>query len=109
MTEKVLGKITFAEYGTVRDHPFLMGLLLGFTMPCGDVMDGGKYTVNINPKCKWKSATDRAAAVVESAEFIYSILKDAKVNYVSELVGKPVEVELEHRTFKGFRILTEVL
>ena len=72
-------------------------------------MDGGKYTVNINPDCKWESESDRAAAIVESVEFINSILKDAKVNYVSELVGKPVEVELEHCTFKGFRILTDVL
>lgn len=31
------------------------------------------------------------------------------VNYVSELLGKPVEVTLEDGVFKDFRILTEVL
>ena len=40
---------------------------------------------------------------------LYEILKDAKVNYVSQLVGKPVEVEIEDNMFKDFRILTEVL
>lgn len=30
MTEKMLGKITFAEYGQVDDYPFLFGLQLGF-------------------------------------------------------------------------------
>lgn len=26
MTTKELGKITFAEFGTIRDYPFLIGL-----------------------------------------------------------------------------------
>ena len=30
MTEKLLGKIDFAEFGTVHDYPFLIGLQLGF-------------------------------------------------------------------------------
>lgn len=46
---KELGKITFAEFGTIRDYPFLIGLQLGFRMDGSAVMDGGKYTVNINP------------------------------------------------------------
>lgn len=43
MTTKELGKITFAEFGTVRDYPFLIGLQLGFRMDGSAVMDGGKY------------------------------------------------------------------
>lgn len=42
-------------------------------------------------------------------EFVNDILKAAKVNYVSELINKPVEVTIENNTFKNFRILTEVL
>lgn len=30
MTEKVLGKIDFAEFGTNKDYPFLIGIQLGF-------------------------------------------------------------------------------
>ena len=72
------------------------------------VMDGGKYTVNISPECKWKK-TNREESITKSVEEVNQILKDAKVNYVSELVNKPVEVTMENNTFKDFRILTEVL
>lgn len=29
MDGKILGKIDFAEYGTIKDYPFLIGLQLG--------------------------------------------------------------------------------
>lgn len=109
MTEKILGKIDFAEYGTIRDYPFLIGLQLGFKLGdgCG-IMDGGKYTVNISEQCRWEKS-ERTIAVTASIDKVYQILKDAKVNYVSQLVNKPVEVTIEKNTFKDFRILTEVL
>lgn len=108
MTTKELGKITFAEFGTVRDYPFLIGLQLGFRMDGSAVMDGGKYTVNISPACKWKKM-NREATIIKSIEEVNRILEDAKANYVSELLNKPVEVTMEDNTFKDFRILTEVL
>ena len=109
MTEKILGKITFAEFGTIRDYPFLIGLQLGFDLAGGaGIMDGGKYTVNISPECNWREF-NRADAIVKTVEFVNKILKDAKVNHVSELINKPVEVAIENNTFKDFRILTEVL
>ena len=104
MTIKILGKITFAEYGTVKDHPFLMGLQLGFKLGDGtNVMDGGSNTVNISKECRWEEA------ITVNIEKVYEILKDAKVNYVSELINKPVEVTIDKNCFKDFRILTEVL
>ena len=109
MTEKILGKITFAEFGTIRDYPFLIGLQLGFDLAGGaSIMDGGKYTVNISPECKWQEHS-RADTIVKTVEFVNKILKDAKVNHVSKLINKPVEVTIEKTTFKDFRILTEVL
>ena len=106
--EKMLGKIDFAEFGTIRDMPFLIGLQLGFSMGGYGVMDGGRYTVNISPECKWEKS-ERVEAVTKIVEDVNKILKDAKVNYVSELVNKPVEVTLVNNTFESFRILTEVL
>jgi hypothetical protein len=109
MTGKILGKITFAEYGTIRDYPFMIGLQLGFKL--GDssgIMDGGSNTVNIGKECRWEES-ERKTAITVSVEKVYQILEDAKVNYVSQLVNKPVEVEIEKNTFKSFRILTEVL
>lgn len=109
MTEKILGKITFAEYGTVRDYPFLMGLQLGFKLGDGtSVMNGGSNTVNISKECRWEEA-EREAAITVSVEKVHKILEDAKVNYVSQLINKPVEVTIDKNCFKDFRILTEVL
>lgn len=108
MITKELGKITFAEFGTIRDYPFLIGLQLGFRMDGTAVMDGGKYTVNISQECKWKER-NREVTITKTIEEVDRILKDAKVNYVSELLNKPVEVTMESNTFKDFRILTEVL
>ena len=109
MTGKILGKIDFAEYGTVRDYPFLIGLQLGFKLGNGSgVMDGGSNTINISKECRWEES-EREAAVTVSVEKVYQILKDAKVNYVSQLVNKPVEVTIDKNCFKDFRILTEVL
>lgn len=108
MVTKELGKITFAEYGTIRDYPSCIGLQLGFRMGGSAVMDGGKYTVNISPEAKWKEL-NREATITKTIEEVDRILKDAKVNYVSELENKPVEVTMENNTFKDFRILTEVL
>ena len=109
MTVKILGKITFAEYGTVKDCPFLMGLQLGFKLGDGTgVMDGGSNTINISKECKWEES-EREAAITVSVEKVHKILEDAKVNYVSELINKPVEVTIDKNCFKDFRILTEVL
>ena len=74
----------------------------------GGVMDGGKYTVNMSPDCHWEIGT-RHTNLAESLDRVAKILNDAKVNYISELLGKPVEVTLEDGMFKEFRILTEVL
>ncbi len=109
MAEKILGKIDFVEYGTIKDYPFLIGLQVGFKLAdgCG-IMDGGQYTVNISKECRWEEC-ERQQAITISIERIDKILKDAKVNYVSQLLNKPVEVTIEKNTFKDFRILTEVL
>ena len=52
---------------------------------------------------------EREAAITVNIEKVYEILKDAKVNYISELINKPVEVTIDKNCFKDFRILTEVL
>ena len=109
MTKKILGKITFAEFGIIRDYPFLIGLNLGFDLAggCG-VCDGGKYTVNVSESCNW-SPEERQKAIAAIVDKIHGILKDAKALYVSDLINKPVEVTIEDNRFKDFRILTEVL
>lgn len=108
MNEKVLGKITKAEYGKYPGYEYLIGLELRFAFEGSTVGCGGKYMVNMSSECKW-SEDERYGAIVKSVEHINQILNDAKVHYISELVGKPVEIEIQGSLFKGFRILTEVL
>lgn len=109
MTEKILGKITSAEYGMVRDCPFLFGLQLRFNLGDGTSIGcGSRYTVNIGDACKW-TVEERQLGITKSVDEVNKILKDAKVSYVSQLVNKPVEVEIDRNCFKDFRILTEVL
>ena len=57
MLEKRLGKIDFAEFGSMKDYPFQLGLQLGFSMSGNGIMDGGKYTVNMSPDCHWEMGT----------------------------------------------------
>lgn len=106
--EKYLGKIDFAEYGLMEERPFLIGLQLGFSIDGCGIMDGGKYTVNIDPECEWINE-NREETITRNIENIKQILKNAKVSYVSELIDKPVEVTLINCRFRDFRILTEVL
>ena len=109
MNGKVLGKIDFAEFGTNKDYPFLIGMQLGFRL--GDesaVGDGGKYTVHINFDNEQEKIVN-TETVAQNVKFIHDILKDAKVSYISELINKPVVVTIENDCFKDFRILTEVL
>ena len=109
MIERVLGKIVSAEYGMVKDYPFLFGLQLNFKIGDGTFVGCGcKYTENIREDCKW-TKEERQSSITKSVEKVNQILKDAKINYVSQLIGKPVEVIIENNSFKDFRILTEVL
>lgn len=109
MTEKILGKITAAEFGMIRDYPFLFGLKLYFNLGDGtQIGSGSVYTINISKECRWEES-ERQKAIAHAIDELNQILEDAKVCSVSELINKPVEVEIEKNTFKSFRILTEVL
>lgn len=106
---KELGKITSAEFGSVSDYPFLVGLILSFGGDGWGEGDGGRYTVNIGDACKWSSPTERQETIAHMVDQVNAILTAAKVDSVSGLTGKPVEVTFDGNMFKDFRILTEVL
>ena len=106
--EKLLGKITYAEFGQYPDRPFLFGLQLGFDFKGSGVCCGGRYTINISDQCRWERS-EKLDALEEMINHLNGILNDAKVHSVSQLVGKPVEVYFDGNMFKDFRILTEVI
>ncbi|MED1436940.1 MULTISPECIES: hypothetical protein [Bacillus cereus group] len=109
MEQKYLGKIVKAEFGTHRDRPFLMGLQLEFRFDNGGVSCGSRHLININNDCKWDSEEDKNTAYQRVLKELAFVLKEAKVNTVSELVGKPIEITIENQMYKSFCILTEVL
>lgn len=107
---KLLGKITDAQFGKFNDKGFLMGLQLSFCLQDKSIISNGPNNcVNMSDQCKRDSSNQRMMSIQKEFDYIYKILNEAKCSYVSELVGKPVEVELEGNWFKDFRILTEVL
>ena len=106
---KKLGKIINAEFGKISDKNFLMGLQLIFEFKDSFVSDGARHCINMSERCKWESHEQRMMTIEKEMDYVYKLLNDANCSYVSELVGKPVEVELEGNIFKDFRILTEVI
>ena len=109
IVEKKLGKISKVEYGIDPDYGMMMGLRLEFKFPDGGVGDGLKYLNCMLTEDDPLREDKRLKTLWMNTEFIYILLKEAKVKSVSQLKNMPVEVTLENHVFKDFRILTEVL
>lgn len=109
MVEKCLGKIVSAHFGFDADYIYEFGLYLTFSLNDGASQVSAMITTNINPGCKYDTPNGRAEAVLKMNEEVYAFLKAAKVRNVDDLIGKPIEVTMENRSLKDFRILTEVL
>lgn len=58
--------------------------------------------------CRW-SEQDRDDTLAKGARWLSKLLKDAKVDRVDKLKGKPVVCEFEGQMLKSWRIFTEVL
>lgn len=98
--KKILGKIESVHFGEHIDYSWF-GLELTFGGPGWGVTSGTKYYINLDK--------DHKEAALELLYFIEGLLTKAGVYDVYGLIGKPVEVELDHNMFKDFRILEEVL
>ena len=106
---KEIGKITRADFGWGGYQDIQFGISLQFEGPSwatGTFI--GAWGRDWTPDCKWTEA-DRGIKLGVACMALAATLKDAKVKSIQELIGKPVEVTFENGTFKGFRILTEVL
>ncbi|MBC1290614.1 hypothetical protein [Listeria booriae] len=103
--EKELGKISSAEFGNVE---FFFGLDLRFSLGNGGGCGFQKQGL-YNPSYKHYAGGEKSQKALEVIDFTRNLLKEAKADYVSELVGKPVEVHFKNNACVGFRILTEVL
>lgn len=104
---KKIGYIRSAKYGQVKDMPIMFGLQLDFYFNDSTGAGTTELMFNISDEVKDKEGADQIIADVTRR--INGILKDANVNTVDQLIGKPVEVTIDFANVKSFRILTEVI
>lgn len=110
--EKKLGKIESVSFGLGG----YQGSMLGLHVTLGN----GSWSVN-HSRAEWDaeqiecseftkwSEEDRDRWYTEIMRYVSKLLKEAKVDSVDKLRGKPVEVTFDGNTLKEWRILTEVL
>lgn len=119
MAEILIGKIVRAEFGKHPKYDWCLGLNLYAECSYGifDISNAnGGYRVELFGRmssCKGLTITEeqRYEIVTKHIQRIEKLLEDAKCRYVSELVGKSVEMELRHNgSFwycEEFKIITD--
>ena len=110
--EKKLGKIESVSFR----HGCSQGAMLGIHVTLGNGSWGvGDSKANWDSEqIKWTentqwSESDRDVFYAEIMRYVSKLLKEAKVDSVDKLKGKPVEVTFDGNMLKEWRILTEVL
>jgi hypothetical protein len=110
MTERQLGKISKAVFGFGGYQDAQIGLTLVFDFKgsgCHAFIGGG-WNFAPSDHAKW-TLEDQTKTYAEMTRKIIQLMKDAKVDDVMGLVGKPIEATFEAMTLKDWRILTEVI
>ena len=109
---KELGKIVNATFGFGGYQGVEFGLTveLSFGGSLGTTSFRGFWgpEIKCDKRTKW-AETDRLAPYAETMKFVADLLQKAKVNNVTQLAGKPVEVISEGMCMQSWRILEEVL
>jgi Zn-finger protein len=100
MNKKVLGKIEDCYFGFCE---FYFGLWLTLSGEWGGVIANYHFIPTHDNELE---KNERCVKMINN---VIKIMKDAKVDSIQKLIGKPVEVELENDSIVNFRILTEVL
>jgi hypothetical protein len=110
--EKRLGKIESVSFGLGG----YQGAMLGIHITLGDGSWGvGATKANWDAEqIEWSKHTqwteeERDGWYAEIMRYVSKLLKDAKVDSVDKLKGKPIEATFDGTMLKEWRILTEVL
>lgn len=110
--EKRLGKIEAVSFGLGGYQGAMLGLHV--TLGNGSWGVGGSKSnwdaemIDCTKNSKW-SESDRDEWYAEIMRYVSKLLKEAKVDSVEKLKGKPIEATFDGNTLKEWRILTEVL
>lgn len=110
--EKKLGKIKNVYFGIGGYQDCQIGIHFNLGGDSWGVNDGKSVWDPERIKCtentQW-TEEDRTKSINDIVRYISSLLKDAKVDTVEELVGKPIECSFQGTLLKEWRILTEVI
>ena len=110
-TQKEIGKIRSIKvgFGGYQDAMFGVSIELGSDKNGWGTGDfKGMWSSDPDKYCKW-TKKDQDESFAAAMRFMLKLCKDAGVQSVNALVGKPVEVTFENEHLKGWRILKEVL
>ncbi|MBX3017964.1 MAG: hypothetical protein KF767_08750 [Bdellovibrionaceae bacterium] len=110
MSKKEFGKIKSAEFGACGYQEACLGVRLtlgGESWGVRADITGG-WDVVRSESAQW-TEDDRIKAHGEMCLKLSAILKDAKVNSVSRLVGIPIEAEFDGTKLVNWRVMKEVL
>ena len=109
---KKLGKIQDVSFGLGGYQGAMIGIHVTLGNEGWSVGDSRANwdveQVECTENTQWKEE-DRDGWYSEIMRYVSKLLKEAKVDSVDKLKGKPVEVTFEGNTLKEWRILTEVL
>jgi len=106
-----LGKIESIKFGLNNSR---IGLFYTLSFnSCTEVQSSNDVwdpeQVKVTEGTKW-TENDRDMELVQLMRYISKLLSEAKVDDITKLAGKPVEVTInEFNSLKSWRILTEVL
>jgi hypothetical protein len=109
--KKELGKISFAKVGKGGYQGVMFGFSIGLASDiysCADFYGFWDYETEIRDDTAW-TEQDRQDQFAATMKKISETIRDAKVESVSELVGKPVEVIFDGNKMVSWRVLKEVL
>jgi hypothetical protein len=110
--EKRLGKIEAVRFGLGGYQDAMLGIHVTLGNGGWGVGDSTAQwdaeLINCSEHTKW-SESDRDVWYSEIMRYVSKLLKDAKVDSVEKLKGKPIEATFEGNTLREWRILTEVL
>ncbi len=106
-----LGKIKSIKFG-IDDSRIGLFYTLAFNL-CSEVQSSDTVwdpeQVKVTQYTNWTEA-DRDKKLAELMSYISKLLADAKVDDVTKLAGKPIELTInKHNSLESWRILTEVL
>ena len=106
-----LGKIESIKFG-LSDSRIGLFYTLTFDKCCGTQSSNAVWDpeqVEVTEGTKW-TEDDRDMELAQLMRYISKLLSEAKVDDITKLAGKPVEVTIdEFNSLKSWRILTEVL